>query len=111
MNKVLQFIKKCFNEGNIYWSYHSNMRLDERSINRNKVFSAIEHCEIIEDYRDDFPLPSCLCLGYDNSDRPIHFVVALDRENNNIRMVTIYRPDPLRWNEHFKQRRKNDGLS
>ena len=87
------------------------MRLDERAIDRNNVFLAMEHCEIIEDYQDDFPLPSCLCLGFDMIGRPIHCVIALDRENNNIRMVTVYRPDPLRWDKNFKKRRKKDDLS
>ena len=37
--------------------------------------------EIIEDYPDDFPHPSCLVFGYAVNNKIIHVVVSMDKEN------------------------------
>ena len=105
-NIDINFIKSCVLEKKIFWSYHSNMRLDERGLSREKTLVSIENCEIIEEYKDDYPLPSCLCLGYDKENNPIHSVIGIDKENKNIRIITAYYPDPSRWESDFKKRRK-----
>lgn len=38
--------------------------MQERDISRADVKNCIMHGEIIEDYPDDFPHPSCLIFGY-----------------------------------------------
>ena len=100
-----EFIKDCVAAGAVFWSYHSNMRLAERSIPREDVVASVEGCEIIEDYPSDRPLPSCLCLGKDRNGGAIHYVIAIDRAGHDIRFVTVYRPDPTMWEGGFRRRR------
>ena len=101
---IISFIRECVESGNVYWTYRSNMRLNKRSVNRETIFKYIQTAEIIEHYQQDFPLPSCLCLIYDNAGQPIHVVIALDYADFHIRFVTVYKPDPTQWDSEFKRR-------
>jgi len=56
----LKFIKSCVRKRKIYWTYHVNMRLQERYIERKTIFSSVDSYEIIEKYPGDKYLPSCL---------------------------------------------------
>ncbi len=101
----LEFIKQCVTDGRIFWSYHSNMRLQSRFISREEVLKSVKNCEIIESYPNDFPLPSCLCLSSDHKSNSIHYVIGMDKVSQNIRFVTIYRPDPNKWKTGFRERK------
>ena len=49
-------------------------RMQEREISRADVKKCVLEGEIIEDYPDDFPHPSCLIFGYTINDKIIHVV-------------------------------------
>ncbi|MFB0533457.1 MAG: DUF4258 domain-containing protein [Anaerolineae bacterium] len=59
--------------------------------------------EIIEDYPDDTPYPSCLVLGRTQRGRPVHVVCAHVPEEDRSIIITVYEPDPDRWIE-FRRR-------
>ncbi len=107
MENDIEFIKQCVRNKSVFWSYHSNMRLTGRSFGRTEILESIESAEIIEHYPDDFPLPSCLCLSFDGENQPVHYVIAMDKTERNIRFVTVYRPDPDKWEANFKERKKS----
>lgn len=75
-----------------------------RKISVAEVVVAIESGEVIETYPYDIPYPSALILGAVGN-RPLHVVVATDKENNRGIVVTIYHPDPLQWEAGFRKRR------
>ena len=56
----LTFIRRCVVNRNIVWTYHVNMRLATKSINRRVIIDSIHAYEIIETYPDDKYLPSYL---------------------------------------------------
>jgi len=99
------FIRQCAVEGRILWTYHVNMRLEERKISTVDITIALNNCSIIEEYSQDVFLPSYLVLGYDNKGNPVHVVIALDEKKGNIRIITSYRPSLGRWENGFKIRR------
>jgi hypothetical protein len=77
----------------------------KRSISVDNVVTIIEMGDIIQEYPDDKPYPSCLILGYLNQ-RPLHVVVAkVDSENRCI-IVTAYQPSIDIWNADFKTKKK-----
>ena len=49
-------------DSNIKWAKHCLERMQERDISIMDVESCLQTGEIIEDYPDDFPHPSCLIL-------------------------------------------------
>ena len=59
--------------------------------------SVVEGGEIIEDYPSAYPTPTCLVLGFNMIDEPIHSVWSYDRIRQIARLVTVYRPDAKRW--------------
>ncbi|KAB2921528.1 MAG: DUF4258 domain-containing protein [Candidatus Contendobacter sp.] len=54
---------------------HAIKRMYERGITQADVEAALSTGMVIEDYPNDYPLPSCLWLGYIGN-RPVHIVFA-----------------------------------
>jgi len=77
----------------------------ERKINIKNVITVIYHGEIIDDYPHDEPLPSYLVLGF-TDDNPLHVLFAVDKKQGICYIVTVYFPDPARWEKDWKTRRK-----
>jgi len=101
----LDFIRRCLAEGQVYWTYHVNMRLQERHITRETIREATGEMEVVEAYPEDKYLPSYLvmCRG---GDRVFHVLFALDVPGQNVRIVTAYVPDPAEWMPDLKTRRR-----
>jgi len=71
-----------------------------------KSFSVFQG-EVIEEYSDDKPFPSCLIYGNTFGGDPVHSVWAYNRENQWAVLITVYRPDPQRWID-WRTRRPKD---
>lgn len=103
-NDILDFIKSCISNRKIQWTYHVNMRLKGRFISREAILSSVDTYEIIEEYPEDKYLPSYLIYARYN-DEIIHVQIAIDIGNNNIRIITTYKPTLDKWGKDFKRRR------
>ena len=101
----LAFIRRCAAERRVYWTYHVNMRLPGRFISREQILGAAATYEIIESYPHDKYLPSYL-VNAETDGHAIHVLFATDIADDNIRVVTSYRPDPAEWSKDLKSRRK-----
>ena len=88
----------------IIFSGHAIRQMVQRSIAKNDVLEVIRNGEVIIDYPDDTPYPSCLMLGFVRKN-PIHVVFASDWENRTGIVVTAYIPDSNVWTENFTSRR------
>ena len=84
---------------------HALQRMFQRDISNDDVKRTIESGEVIENYPNDEPYPSQLTLGFVN-DRPIHVVFAENSEENEIIIITVYEPNPTKWEQDFKRRIK-----
>ena len=100
----LEFIRGCVRQGKVFWTYHVNMRLRGRFINRQAVLRSIERYEIIEEYPKDKYLPNYLVYSEYQGDI-FHVLFAVDLVGVNVRIVTAYRPNPEEWDEGFRTRR------
>jgi hypothetical protein len=101
---ILEFIRSCVRRGEILWTYHVNMRLKDRAISREAVLSSVDSYEIIEEYLEKRYLNSYL-LYAKYQDEVIHIVVAVDEENENVRIITAYKPAVDKWDENLRKRR------
>ena len=79
---------------------HGRQRLVERAITVSDIVHCIATGEIIKQYEDDKPFPSCLILGKTLNDEYIHTVVSHD--DTWIYLITAYRPDSNIWESGFK---------
>jgi hypothetical protein len=64
-----------------------------------EIYFSVMHGEVIEDYPQDKPYPSCLIMGTNFSGEPIHSVWACNPRNLWAVLITVYRPDPERWTD------------
>ncbi len=101
---TLDFIKSCIRHRRIRWTYHVNMRLEGRFIPRDTILSSVDKYEIIEEYLKDKYLPSYLVYA-EYEGRIVHIQIATDLENDNITIVTVYKPSLDKWEKDFKTRR------
>jgi hypothetical protein len=92
----LAFIRHCVRERRILWTYHVNMRLEARFIPRQAVLDSVGEFQIIESYPDDKYLPSYLIYARHEGDI-FHILFAADVPNQNVRVVTAYRPNREDW--------------
>ena len=76
---------------------HADEEAIDDSLTFEEIFFSITNGEIIEDYPEDKPYPSCLVLGKNFFDEPIHSVWGYNPENLWLVLITAYRPDPIRW--------------
>lgn len=82
---------------------HAIKRMFERGISESDIDSVLSNGQVIEDYPNDYPLPSCLWLGYINN-RPIHIVFADNLPKCERVIITVYEPNPTQWSTDFKKR-------
>jgi hypothetical protein len=86
------------------FSAHATRRMYEWGIDVDDVRAVLFDGLVIERYPSDDPFPSRLMLGW-RKDRPLH-VVAADGIGEHVTVViTVYEPDPVRWNSSFQERR------
>lgn len=83
---------------------HTVQRMFERGVSCRNVRQVLEMGETIEDYSAEMPEPSRLILGFQGR-RPLHVVASENPETHQLTIVTVYVPDPGKWNKDFKSRR------
>ena len=91
--------------GRIEWQRHALERMVERAIARVEVLQILLEGERIEDYPEDWPLPSALFLGWSH-ERPLHAVVAFNSDRNTVAIIAVYEPTLEHFERDFRTRRK-----
>lgn len=102
----IEKIKKYVNEGNLRWTNHIAIRLLQRNISQEDIELALLNGEIIENYEDDYPYPSCLVLGINNYNKYIHIVCGSN--GTELWLITAYYPNKTEWENDLKTRKENN---
>lgn len=97
-------LRKYYNEDNVLISEHAAMRFKQRGVKTKDVRCAVNNGEIIEQYPEDYPFPSCLILGKTDSGEWLH--VVMSDEGSMSRVITAYYPDPEKWTDDYKCRKE-----
>jgi len=84
---------------------HARKEAEADRLSLEQIYTTVVRGEIIEDYPNDTPYPSCLILGHTLAGKPVHSVWAYNAENQFAVLITVYRPDPERWIDFRKRRR------
>lgn len=101
---TIEDFRKINKSENIVISLHGQLRLNERNITVDDVMNAIDNGEIIEQYPEDFPFPSCLILGLSIHNVYIHIVVSMNEDK--IYLITAYVPGTDKWEADMKTHRQ-----
>ncbi len=105
MELTIDLIRRLCNNRNILFSVHSLERLQERGIYRKDIVNAIITGEIIEQYPDDFPYPSCLIFGTTTNNEYLHVVCGCNSEI--IKIITAYYPTTDKFESDLKTRKES----
>ncbi|MCL2089068.1 MAG: DUF4258 domain-containing protein [Oscillospiraceae bacterium] len=100
----IETMRNLCHDKNIAITKHARIRLLERNINVEDIKNAIMTGEIIKQYENDKPFPSCLLLGLAMNNKHIHVVVGVDSDYMYI--ITAYYPDKDEWKEDLKERKE-----
>ena len=103
MITINELISLCADLDNIIISQHAFVRLRERGITTDGVIDGIRSGEIIEQYPDDYPYPSCLVLGWLVNNKPIHIVCGVG--DGKLWIITAYIPGTDKWDDDYKTRK------
>lgn len=95
----VEAIRELCTDETIMLTQHVVKRCQERGIAYAELKSAVDHGEIIEQYSDDHPYPSCLLLG----SGPLHVVAGVGE--GRLWIITAYRPSPDKWESDWKTRK------
>jgi hypothetical protein len=101
---ILELRKLCTPQ-NIRITLHAAKRLEQRGILLSDVMTCIMNGEIIEQYPDDYPYPSCLILGLTFGNKVLHVVIG--HYETDLFLITAYFPSSDKWEDDFKTRKEN----
>lgn len=107
MSVTLNKIKQLAVSGDIRVSDHGYDELANDGLTAHELVSGLENGILIEDYPEYPKGASVLVLQTDKDGKPVHVVWGIPKGHERPAvLVTAYRPDPNRWNEHFMKRKR-----
>ena len=89
----------------VFVTAHATERFRQRGIKTKDIRNAVKTGEIIEQYPDDYPYPSCLLIGKTIDLKTIH--VVMSDEGSSSRIITAYYPSAEKWEDDLKTRRRD----
>jgi len=101
---MIREIRRKFVEEQFEFSKHAVDQSILRQVRVQEIREAIANGQVIEDYPEDKYGASCLVCGFTKVQRPIHIQCSYP-SRILIKVITVYEPDPQRWNGDFTQRR------
>ncbi len=104
MNYGLDTVKQLAVSNKIKWNGHATQRMQQRFITRKQVIDGLMCGEIIEEYPEDYPYPSCLVFGTLPDNTPLHVVCSVGQEK--LWIITVYKPDNNKWYNDYKTRKE-----
>ena len=100
----IESLRKYYSEDNVFMTEHAAERFRLRGIKVRDIQCALRQGEIIEQYPDDYPFPSCLVYGTDSKGRVLH--ICMSDEGTSSRIITAYYPDSDKWTDDLKVRKE-----
>ncbi len=83
----------------LFATEHLKLRMRERVIRYSDIERTIMRGQIIEEYPDDQPFPSCLI-----HDNDMHVVCSIG--DGYLYVITAYRPSPDKWESDGRTRKE-----
>lgn len=107
MSQILAQVRALVARGEVRVSLHGYEELAADNVPVRDIIDGLIGAEAIEEYPNYPKGPCVLVLERDKSDQPIHVVWGIPAgQSSPAVVVTAYRPDPTKWDETWRGRRK-----
>lgn len=100
----IEDLVRAISGGRVRISDHADEEATNDGLSYDEIVVSVMRGEVIEDYPEDRPYPSCLIYGENERGEPIHSVWGYNEEKGAAVLITVYRPDPRRWIEWRRRR-------
>ena len=104
MRELTELINGSLTDYDIEYRIHATRRMFQRDIREDDIELVLSEGTVIEQYEDDFPLPSVLISGRTSTNRPLHLVTGMNRPEQILVIITAYEPDSIKWTDDFSRR-------
>ena len=101
----MRFIRSQIRGRHYRLTKHATIARLERGIKISDIERALLNGEIIEQYPDSEPYPSCLIMGWLATGDPLHVVCSRGEMEPALRIVTVYEPEEALWERDYKTRK------
>lgn len=91
----IKLLRKAILKKEYRLTFHVIKRCDQRGITLENIEQVILQGEIIEEYPDDKPYPSCLITGKVKDGVPLYAVCAYGEQV--VHIITAHWLDPKKW--------------
>ena len=107
LTAILEQIRALVTRGEVRVSLHGYEELAADDVPVRDIIDGLTTAETIEEYPDYPKGPCVLVFEHDQTNRPIHVVWGIPAgQDSPAVVVTAYRPDPAKWDETWRRRRK-----
>jgi hypothetical protein len=103
---VIEDLIRAIGAGKVLLTDHADEEAEADGISFDEVYFSVFHGEVIREYPEDKPYPSCLLYGDTFGGDPVHSVWAYNEKSGFAVIITVYRPDPALWELDWKTRRR-----
>ena len=93
----LRDIVEAVEAGRVRVTEHARAEAIEDDLTTGEVAESIRQSEILRQYPDDRPHPSCLIYSRNHHQEPLHSVWGYNETAGRAILITVYRPDPNLW--------------
>ena len=90
-------LKRAITVERVLITNHARQEAENDNLRLDEIYWSVNHGELIENYPDDKPFPSCLIVGITPNNDPIHSVWAYNSQKQIAILITVYRPDSDKW--------------
>lgn len=107
LSNTLKKVQSLVVRGEVRVSLHGYEELAADGIQVRDVIDGLNAAVVVEDYPDYPKGPCVLVLERDSGGCPIHVVWGIPAGRSSPAVViTAYRPDPVKWDESGRKRRR-----
>ncbi|MFP4687237.1 MAG: DUF4258 domain-containing protein [bacterium] len=100
----INWIRKSIEQHKVKITDHADEEAVADDLTLDEIFYSVHTGEIIENYPNDFPFPSCLVFGKNKKSKMIHSVWGYNTERQISILITVYTPDPKKWIDGKRRR-------
>jgi hypothetical protein len=93
----IEQVKALIRQRRYKTSHHAEVEREVEAITIDDIKTAILNGELLEDYPDDLRGHSCLMLGTAQDGRPLHVVLTILVQIDEVLIITVYIPSRPKW--------------